>query len=438
MAALGHMLSHTRRLPPRSQFSHLHLLLRPFSSSSSSSSSSSFESVPSPQETELNKRRDVESISIHPVSYAVKPKPPPSSEEEQPSPRQPFPHSQSGFDNAQPPRSNAELARTLTREDLRFVKDVPVISPISYPKKVAPLPEDRVAAEGPVDRVGENLGWRREGADELEGGRKRIQANRQGRRVFQVVEEEEVPFPTLIKVEQKQTEKKVYDLQEAIRAMKANTASKRRNFVETVEAHVNLGIDRRRSDLGVSGAVVLPHGTGKNVRVAVFAEGAAADEARAAGADIVGDEGLIQEIKNGGKINFDKCIATPSMMQRVAIISKILRGLTPNTKKGTVTNDIAATVKEAKQGLLDFKMKDSIVHVGIGKVSFSEESLRENIGAFVNALLLAKPPGLKKTSKYAGYVNSFHLSSSMGPGYSISIQSLSKAADHYAQLHPRR
>ncbi|GAB2293286.1 hypothetical protein Dimus_027490 [Dionaea muscipula] len=123
-------------------------------------------------------------------------------------------------------------------------------------------------------------------------------------------------------------------------------------------------------------------------RVAVFAEGAAADEARVAGTDIVGDEGLIQEIKNGGKINFDKCIATPSMMQRVAIISKILRGLTPNTKKGTVTNDIAAAVKEAKQGLLDFKMKDSIVHVGIGKVSFSEESLRENIGAFVNALFV--------------------------------------------------
>lgn len=304
------------------------------------------------------------------------------------------------------------------------MKDSPTtISPISYSKKVAPLPEDRAAAA-------------EEEGGELRTETRRIEANNRAiRRVFKLVEEEkEVPFPSLIKVEKKEGERKVFDLQEAIRQVKANA---KRNFDETLEAHVNLGIDRRRSDLGVSGAVVLPHGTGKIVKVAVFADGAAAEEARSAGADIVGADELIEEIRTSGKINFDKCIATHSMMQRVTKIGRILRGLTPNAKKGTVTNNVAVAVKEAKQGLLDFRMKDAIVHVGLGKVSFPEEALHENIGAFVNALLLAKPAGLKKTSKYAGYVNSFHLCSTMGPGFPISIQSLSRAADQYVKLRPQ-
>ncbi|KAL9240213.1 hypothetical protein vseg_014458 [Gypsophila vaccaria] len=345
--------------------------------------------------------------SPHPiptVSYAAKPKPPP------PEP------------TAEPPRQ-----QEFTREEIRYMKDV---SPVSYSKKVAPLPEDRAASE----EVG--------GGGELEGERRRIDNNTRAiRRVFRVSERneaasaEDVPFPTLIKVDKdKSRERPVFDLQDAIRRVKANA---KRNFDETLEAHVNLGIDRRRSDLGVSGAVVLPHGTGKIVRVAVFAEGAAADEAKAAGADIVGGDELIEEIKTSGKINFDKCIATHSMMQRVTKIGRILRGLTPNAKKGTVTNNVSGAVQEAKQGLLDFRMKDAIVHVGLGKVSFTEEALQENVGAFVNALLLAKPAGLKKTSKYAGYVNSFHLSSTMGQGFTVSVQSLSRAADLYSKLHPK-
>lgn len=300
------------------------------------------------------------------------------------------------------------------------MKDAQSVSPFSYQNRVAPLPQDIAAEAG--------------GELAIEG--KRIEADtRAFKRLFRVVEEEEeLPFPTLIEVEKKRSESSVVDLQDAIRQVKANA---KRKFNETVEAHVNLGIDRRRSDLGVSGAVVLPHGTGKIVKVAVFAEGADAEEARNAGADIVGGDELIEKIRTSGKIDFDKCIATHSMMQRVTKIGKILRGLTPNAKRGTVTNNVAAAVKESKQGLLDFRMKDAIVHVGLGKVSFSEDSLHENIGAFVNALLLAKPAGLKKTSKYAGYVNSFHLCSTMGPGYSISIPSLSRAADLYNKMRPQ-
>ncbi|XP_021747278.1 uncharacterized protein LOC110713121 [Chenopodium quinoa] len=384
-AALEHFLTHTRRIP-RSQLSSLFLHHRRY-----------FCSDNSPQPP-----------PIQPVSYAPKPKP----ADETPPENAPANLSEDTFS-----------VRDLTREDFRYLKDSPMtITPVSYSKRVAPLPEDRVAVE--------------EETVELQTESKTIEANNRAvRRVFRVVEEEkEVPFPTLIKVEKKDGERKVFDLQEAIRQVKANA---KRNFDETLEAHVNLGIDRRRSDLGVSGAVVLPHGTGKIVKVAVFADGAAAEEARAAGADIVGADEFIEEIRTSGKINFDKCIATHSMMQRVTKIGRILRGLTPNAKKGTVTNNVAAAVQEAKQGLLDFRMKDAIVHVGLGKVSFPEEALQANVGAFVNALLLAKPAGLKKTSKYAGYVNSFHLCSTMGPGFSISIQSLSKAADQYVKLRPQ-
>ncbi|KAG0465486.1 hypothetical protein HPP92_019650 [Vanilla planifolia] len=219
---------------------------------------------------------------------------------------------------------------------------------------------------------------------------------------------------------------------EWIRAKELSRANAKRKFVETVEAHVNLGVDPRRSDQMVRGAITLPHGTGKTVRVAVFAEGTAADEARTAGADIVGGDELIEEIKSGGgKVNFDKCIATPMFMPRLSRLVEFLV-----LELGSVTNDVSGAIKAAKCGRIDFKIdKTAIVHVGLGKANFPENALRENIGAFVNALLLAKPVGLKKTSKYAGYVKSFTLCSTMGPGFPVTIQSLSAAADEYSKLH---
>lgn len=309
-----------------------------------------------------------------------------------------------------------------------------MISPVSYPSRVAPLPEDRTsaAAEDGVeeDKKGQDEQLRREA--------RRIESDARVRGYFGIREEEKIPFPTLIKPE-KRPQKVPMDLMEAIQEVKANA---KRVFVETVEAHVNLGVDPRRGDQMVRGALTLPHGTGKTVRVAVFAEGPAADEARAAGADKVGGDELIEEIKNGGgKLDFDKCIATPMFMPRLSKIARILgpRGLMPNPKLGSVTSDVSGAVKEAKCGRIDFKIdKTAIVHVGLGKVNFSQESLRENIGAFVNALLLAKPVGLKKTSKYAGYVKNFTLSSTMGSGFPVSIQSLSAAADHYNKIQVKQ
>ncbi|VAI77307.1 unnamed protein product [Triticum turgidum subsp. durum] len=233
-----------------------------------------------------------------------------------------------------------------------------------------------------------------------------MNAERARRSVFGVpVEEETVPYPSLIPVA-KRPQKVAIDLVDALREIKTSANEKKRNFTETVEAHVMLGVDPRRGDQMVRGAITLPHGTGKTVRVAVFAEGPAAEEARAAGADVVG----------GGKLSFDKCIATPMFMPRLSKVARILgpRGLMPNPKLGSVTNDVFGAVKAAKSGRVDFKIdKTAIVHVGLGKINFSEESLRENIGAFVNALLLAKPVGLKKTSKYVGYVKKFTLSSTV-------------------------
>lgn len=250
-------------------------------------------------------------------------------------------------------------------------------------------------------------------------------------------EEEQLPYPTIIPVV-KRPQKVAIDLVDAIRQVKTSANEKKRNFVETVEAHVILGVDPRRGDQMVRGALTLPHGTGKTVRVAVFAEGPAADEARAAGADVVGGDELIEEVRTGGgKLSFDKCIANPMFMPRLSKVARILgpRGLMPNPKLGSVTNDVSGAVKAAKSGRVDFKIdKTAIVHVGLGKVNFSEESLRENIGAFVHALLLAKPVGLKKTSKYVGYVKKFTLSSTMGPGFPVTIPSLSVAADHYNKV----
>ncbi|KAJ4980832.1 hypothetical protein NE237_031669 [Protea cynaroides] len=400
-------------------------------------------SSPSSSETQSEARAD-ESVDrlrtpapIRAVSYPVKPKDPSAEEEISKQTQTPVPRRPRETERAFVRQSEAdsEAAATVephswTREDVRYVKDVPSVSPVSYPSKVAPLPEDRVSVSAEeVEKKDDEKEER-----ELERERRRIEADARIRRVLRVGEEEKLPFPTLIKVEKKK-QKVVLDLQEAIKEVKANS---KRNFIETVEAHVRLGVDPRRGDQMVRGAATLPHGTGKVVRVAVFAEGAAADEARAAGADIVGADDLIEEIKNsGGKLNFDKCIATPLFMPRLGKIARILgpRGLMPNPKLGSVTSDVTGAVQEAKRGRIDFKLdKSAIVHVGLGKVNFSEESIRENVGAFVNALLLAKPVGLKKTSKYAGYVNSFTLCSTMGPGFPVSIQSLSLAADHYTRL----
>lgn len=247
------------------------------------------------------------------------------------------------------------------------------------------------------------------------------------------IEEEKVPFPTLIIQENVGKAKAVYDLKEAIQLVKANAKC---NFEETFEAHVKLTPDMRRTDLKLSGSVLLPHGSGKKYRVAVFAEGDAAAEAREAGAAHVGGLDFIEEIKNGKKFDFDKCFATHQMMRNVLKIAKKLkRGMMPNPENGTVTNDMSRAVKEAvSQTVLFQKDKTAIVHVPLGKVTYSEEALRENIGAFMNALLLAKPAGLKKTSKYAGYVNTVHICSTMGPAFPVTVQSLSMAVDRYNKL----
>ncbi|KAK2986583.1 hypothetical protein RJ640_002924 [Escallonia rubra] len=314
---------------------------------------------------------------IQPVSYAVKANKP------TPPPRQ-----------LDPPQ-NPE-ARNFTREELRFMKDLPSVS---YNTKVAPLPEDIVA-----DNVGVKSEGKEEGLGddvELERERRRIEAdkNRAMRRMPRALEEESlnVPFPTLIKLDKKGDEV-VYDLKEAIRLVKVNA----KHEFETVEAHVRLTPQLRRSDLKVDGTAALPHSGGK-ARVAVFAEGAAADEAKAAGADVVGGQELLEEIQKKNervkgkkgkiKVDFNICIATPQFMSGKW------------EKDGTVTNDLSRAVREAK-GKVSFKKdKTAIVHIGLGKVTLPEEALQDNVGAFVNALLLAKPRGLRKNGTR---VSSFH------------------------------
>lgn len=219
-------------------------------------------------------------------------------------------------------------------------------------------------------------------------------------------------------------------LLDAIRAAKA---TRHAGFDESLEAHIRLGIDPRRSDQIVRGAASLPFGTGKAVRVAVFADGAAAEEALAAGAEVVGAEDLIARVKeSGGKLDFDKCVATPAMMKSLGQVARILgpRGLMPNPKLGTVTTKVGEAVRAAKRGRVDFRAdKGGIVHAGLGKLSFPEEALRDNVAAFAAALLAAKPAGLKKSSRYAGYFSSFSLASTMGPGLRVQIPSVANAAD---------
>ena len=214
---------------------------------------------------------------------------------------------------------------------------------------------------------------------------------------------------------------KLHGVDEAISLAKANATAK---FDETIEVALNLGVDPRHADQMVRGVVTLPKGTGKTVRVGVFAKGAKADEALAAGADVVGAEDLL-EIVQGGTINFDRCIATPDMMGLVGRLGKVLgpKGLMPNPKLGTVTMDVAGAVKAAKGGQVEYRVeKAGIIHSGIGKASFPAEDLRANFDAFVDAIVKAKPAGAK-----GKYLQKIALSSSMGPGVKVDVAEISVA-----------
>ena len=211
---------------------------------------------------------------------------------------------------------------------------------------------------------------------------------------------------------------KVYPLDEAVRLVKGNATAK---FDETVELSMNLGIDPRHADQMVRGLLSLPNGTGKTLRVGVFARGAKADEARDAGADVVGAEDMAERVQ-AGEFGFDRCIATPDMMGLVGRLGKILgpRGLMPNPKLGTVTMDVRGAVQAAKSGQVEFRAeKAGIVHAGIGKASFEDDKLLQNIRAFVDAIQKAKPAGAKGT-----YVQNISLSSTMGPGVRVDVASL--------------
>lgn len=207
--------------------------------------------------------------------------------------------------------------------------------------------------------------------------------------------------------------KRLYGLDEAVKLVKENANAK---FDETVEIAMNLGVDPRHADQMVRGVVSLPNGTGRSVRVAVFARDAKADEAREAGADVVGAEDLMEQVQKG-KIDFDRCIATPDMMPIVGRLGKVLgpRNLMPNPKVGTVTPNVAEAVKNAKGGAVEFRVeKNGIVHAGVGKASFKDDALEENIRAFAEAVARAKPSGSKGT-----YIKRVAISSTMGPGVHV-------------------
>ena len=211
---------------------------------------------------------------------------------------------------------------------------------------------------------------------------------------------------------------KLYTLDEALTFIKERANAK---FDETIEIAMNLGVDPRHADQMVRGVCNLPNGSGRTLRVGVFARGAKADEAKAAGADVIGAEDLV-EIVNGGKIDFDRCIATPDMMPLVGRLGKVLgpRGMMPNPKVGTVTMDITGAVKAAKGGAVEFRVeKAGIVHAGIGKASFGADKLAQNIKAFADAVAKAKPAGAKGT-----YIQRVAVSSTMGPGVKIDPQTV--------------
>jgi large subunit ribosomal protein L1 len=214
---------------------------------------------------------------------------------------------------------------------------------------------------------------------------------------------------------------KFYGVDEAISLVKSNATAK---FDETVEVALNLGVDPRHADQMVRGVVSLPKGTGKSVRVAVFAKGAKADEAKAAGADVVGAEDLMETVQ-GGTIDFDRVIATPDMMGVVGRLGKVLgpKGLMPNPKLGTVTMDVAKAVNDAKSGQVEFRVeKAGIVHAGIGKASFPEGDLKENFTALMDAIIKGKPSGAK-----GKFVKKVAISSTMGPGVKVAIEEIAGA-----------
>ena len=209
-----------------------------------------------------------------------------------------------------------------------------------------------------------------------------------------------------------------YSAADAVRMIKERATAK---FDETIELSMNLGVDPRHADQMVRGVVALPKGTGKSVRVAVFAKGGKADEATAAGADLVGAEDLAERVQKGD-IDFDRCIATPDMMSVVGKLGKILgpRGLMPNPKLGTVTQDVAAAIEAVRGGQVEFRVeKAGLIHAGIGKASFSEADLLDNVRALVDAIAKAKPSGAKGT-----YIKKVSLSSTMGPGVKLDIASV--------------
>ncbi|MGE3967160.1 MAG: 50S ribosomal protein L1 [Dongiaceae bacterium] len=206
-----------------------------------------------------------------------------------------------------------------------------------------------------------------------------------------------------------------YSVTDAVKMIKERAKAK---FDETIEISLNLGIDPRHADQNVRGVVQLPHGTGKTLRVAVFAKGDKAKQAEAAGADVVGAEDLAEKV-NAGQIEFDRVIATPDMMGLVGRLGKVLgpRGLMPNPKLGTVTNDLAEAIKASKGGQVEFRAeKAGLIHAGIGKASFSETALAENVKAFVGAINRAKPSGAKGT-----FLKKVSLSSTMGPGVKLDV-----------------
>jgi large subunit ribosomal protein L1 len=214
---------------------------------------------------------------------------------------------------------------------------------------------------------------------------------------------------------------KFYPLGEAVQMVKERAKAK---FDETIEVAMNLGVDPRHADQMVRGVVNLPNGSGRTQRVAVFARGAKAEEAKAAGADIVGAEDLVEKV-NAGQIDFDRCIATPDLMPLVGRLGKVLgpRGLMPNPKVGTVTADVANAVRGAKGGSVEFRVeKAGIIHAGVGKASFSAEKLAENIKAFADAVQKAKPAGAK-----GSFVNKIAISSTMGPGVKIEPSTVFRA-----------
>jgi large subunit ribosomal protein L1 len=215
---------------------------------------------------------------------------------------------------------------------------------------------------------------------------------------------------------------KLHGLEEAVKTVKANAKAK---FDESIEISVNLGVDPRHADQQVRGVVNLPSGTGRDVRVAVFARGAKADEATAVGADVVGAEDLVERVQ-GGFLDFDRVIASPDMMALVGRLGKVLgpRGLMPNPKVGTVTPNVAQAVKDAKGGAVEFRVeKAGIIHAGIGKVSFTDEAILANVRAMMEALNRSKPSGAK-----GQYIKKIALSSTMGPGVKVELSSISGEA----------